>query len=117
MPLGPGTYGDGGQGLAGPALQRQGIPEGVVPSGAPDQEALSEIMAMLQGGEVGAERFLQLLSLLAGSTVPQMDPGPEQQPQPPQDPMEAMLGGMGAPQGAPMGPGGGGQPSIADLLG
>lgn len=117
MPFGPGTYGNGGQGLAGPALQRQGIPEGVVPSGAPDTNALSEIMSMLQGGEVGAEKFIQLLSLLAGSTVPQMDGQQPQQPQPPQDPMAALLGGQGAPQGAPMGPGGGRQPSITDLLG
>lgn len=114
MPFGPGTYGNGGQGLAGPALQRQGIPEGgVVPTAAPDTQALSEIMSMLQGGEVGAERFMQLLSLLAGGVVPQMDQ-PQQPPQEqlPEDPMAALFGG----QGGPARPTAGGA-SIADLLG
>ena len=130
MPFGPGTYGDGGQGLAGPALQRQGIPEVVAPTMAPGDEALSEIIQMLRGGQAGSEKFIQLLGLLAGSTLPQMDGGgmpPQQGPSEEEMMMQAMGGGGGMggpmPQGpmGPMGPEPGmmgpGGPSIEDLLG
>jgi hypothetical protein len=71
MPFGPGTYGVGG-GLAASTLGRQGIPA-PLDTGAPvEEEALSEIMMMLRGGQFGAERFLQLLNLLAQSTIPGM---------------------------------------------
>lgn len=73
--------GGGGGGLAGRSLSRQGIPQqGVVPgAGAPDDETLSEALKMLRGGQVGAEKFLQLLALLAGSTLPQMQQGGRQE--------------------------------------
>lgn len=98
MPFGPGTYaGGGGAGLAGPAASRQGIPQpGVTPAPAPDEQVLSELIQMLRGGQVGAEKFLQLLELLAGSTVPQMgQPGQPQGPQQigPQAGPAALLGG------------------------
>lgn len=89
----PARANQAGQGLSAPALARQGIPQGVVPTGAPSSEALSEIVAMLRGGQVGAERMMELLSLLAAQTVPQMQQG-------------------GPPQQAA-----GGQASIASLLG
>jgi|TARA_A100001518_G_C1220274_1_gene64256 hypothetical protein len=67
-------------------------------SASPDQQAMSEIIAMLRGGQVGAERFIQLLSLLAASTMqgagapPQQVPQQAQQQQPPPD-ITALLGG------------------------
>lgn len=109
----------GGSGLAAPALAAQGIPQpmGMGIDSAPDAAAISELMAMLKGGQVGAEKFMQLLSLLASATVPTMDPGPEQGML--MDPMmeEMMMAQGGGP--APMGPppmGGGGSPSIEQLL-
>lgn len=76
--------GQGSAGLAAPALAVQGIPQpGIMPTAPADAQALSELVQMLKGGQVGAERFLQLLSLLAGSAVPQMDQqaGGPQEPQ------------------------------------
>lgn len=101
MPFGPGTYGDrGGAGLAGPARNRQGIPqEGVVPRQPTSEEALSELVQMLRGGQVGADRMLELLSMLAGAAAPQMPAAPQQAQQ-------------GQPQQQPQGAG-----SIAALLG
>lgn len=98
-----------GQGLAGPALGRQGIPQqGVVNTQPTTDEALSEIIAMIQGGQVGGERFMEFLSLLASSMMEQN----EQQPAgPPAGPQQAPAG----PE--PYSPGLGGSPSIQDLLG
>ena len=78
MPYGPGTYGPASSGgraaaLAAPALAQQGIPETLLPQAAPTEQALSELLRMIRGGQAGAERTLELLSLLAASTVPQMD--------------------------------------------
>lgn len=114
MPQHPTPTRQGQARLSEPALAQQGIPQSVIPTDAPDEEALNEIIQMLRGGQVGAERLMQLLSLLAASTMqqPQGAPGgppggaPGPQPGPPQ--------GGGAPQ-APQG--GGGQPSIRQLLG
>lgn len=93
MPNGPGTYGPsrGGSGLAAQALSQQGIPQGVVPAGAPDPAAMSEIIQQLRAGQVGGERFLMLLSLLAGSTLPGMQAGPQQASPQGQD-IAALLG-------------------------
>lgn len=98
MPLGIGYPGDQrGAGLAGRSLSRQGIPQpGVLQQDqGPDREALNQILQMLKGGQVGAEPFLQFLSLLASSTLPQL----QQQSQPQQRQQ-----------------GGGGTPSIRQLL-
>lgn len=88
MPFGPGTYGDmGGGGPAASTLQRQGIPQalGMESQSMPGEaEALSEAMKMLRGGQVGAERFLAVLELLAGQLLPQMGGGQGGQPQAPQ---------------------------------
>lgn len=79
MPFGPGTYGNGGgAGLAGPAIAQQGIPEMVMSQGPAGMEALSEIVQMLKNGQIGAEKILELFSLLAQSTLPQMDQRPQQ---------------------------------------
>lgn len=76
--------GRGSAELAAPALAVQGIQApGIIPTAPPETQALSELVQMLKGGQVGAERFLELLSLLAGQAVPQMDsqPGGPQAPQ------------------------------------
>lgn len=79
-PTGPAT--GAGAALAAPALAGQGIPQpGVMPAGGVDPQALSELVQMLRGGQVGAERMLELLSLLAGASVPQMDQAPQGAPQ------------------------------------
>lgn len=84
MALHPQTRGGSGLGQAGAVASRQGIPqEGIMPSAPIDSEALSEIIQMLRGGQVGAERFMQFLSLLAESTLPGID-GERPQPQEPQ---------------------------------
>lgn len=73
--------GRGSAELAAPALAVQGIQApGIIPTAPPETQALSELVQMLKGGQVGAERFLELLSLLASSAAPQMDPrgGPQQ---------------------------------------
>jgi hypothetical protein len=82
MPFGPGTYGVGGGGQqAAPTAPGLGMPADMLaPDAAPDGQALSEIMLMLKGGQVGAERFLQLLNLLAQQTVPAMAPVQEEGP-------------------------------------
>ena len=102
MPPGIG-YGMGG-GPAGAPSDPTGMPQpGVMTSSlsaSPDQQAMCEIIAMLRGGQVGAERFIQLLSLLAASTMqgqgagapPQQVPQQAQQQQPPPD-ITALLGG------------------------
>lgn len=93
MPFGPGTYGPNGGGSATPVsalapAEAMGM-SAMDPSTVPSEEMLSELVRMLKGGQAGAERLLQLLSMLAQSTVPQMQQ-----------------------QGAPGGP-----PSIQGLLG
>lgn len=74
----------GGQGFIGsPAPPAQGalsVPQAVVPTSVPSDEAMSDIVQMLRGGQVGAERFLEVLGLLAGSTLPQMDAPAQQGP-------------------------------------
>ena len=100
MPQHPGSSHNpsgGGSGFsASPASPSQGllsVPQGgIVPTGAPDDEALSEIIQMIRGGQVGAERFMEVLGLLTSQTVPEL--GQAGQPQ---------------EQGAP--------PSITELLG
>jgi len=81
------AYGGGG-GLAAPALAGQGIPEPAAApaAAAPTDAALSEIVQMLRGGQVGAERFMELLSLLTQSTLPQLQQAGMQAPQPQQSP-------------------------------
>jgi hypothetical protein len=83
MPFGPGTYGPGGGGLAAPARDRQGIPQGGVVDTQPNpEEVLSEVIQMLRGGQAGAERFMELLGLLAGASLPNLNPQAQSQPQP-----------------------------------
>ena len=85
MPFGPGSVANGGGALAGPALQRQGIKEPGVdaPMATGDPRALSEAMKMLRGGQVGADRFMAVLELLAGQILPQVGQGQPSQPQAP----------------------------------
>ena len=90
MPQHPGSSHNpsgGGSGFsASPATPSQGmlsIPQGgILPSasGAPSPEALSEIVQMLRGGHVGAERFLEVLGLLAAQTAPSLAEAPSPQP-------------------------------------
>lgn len=77
MPAGIGYPGGSrGSGLAGQALARQGVPEEVMPGGmSADSEAISEVLQMLKGGQVGADRLMQLLAMLAASTTGQMQGG------------------------------------------
>ena len=77
MPPGIG-YGMRG-GPAGAPSDPTGSPQpGVFPqqslTGMPDEEALAEIVAMLRGGQVGAERFIELLALLTGSMMGSQQP-------------------------------------------
>lgn len=74
-------FAGGGGGQPTPAAQQSGIPQEVIPSGAPGEEVLSEALKMLRSGQIGAERFLELLSLLAGSVLGG-DDGNQPQPQP-----------------------------------
>lgn len=87
MPFGPGTY-SGGRGGDASTL---GIPQGVLPSQAPDDEALGDIIKMLRAGQVGSDRFLQLLSLLAAQVAPEQPQAP-QGAQGPQGPIQSVLG-------------------------
>ena len=86
MPAGIGYGMGGGFGLPP-------VPNQVMPSGAPDGQAISEIVQMLKGGQVSAERFVELLSLLSSSTLGSQE-GPAQQPAP-ADPtsIAGLLGG------------------------
>lgn len=102
MPTHYGTA--GGSGLAAPALAAQGIPQplGVGQlSTAPKGDELGELLAMLKGGQVGSDRFLELLSLLAGASLPMMD---QMQGGPQMDPVEAAMAGQGAGPAGPAGP-------------
>jgi hypothetical protein len=73
MPAGIG-YGMGGSPQRAPS-DPTGIaqPMQSVPMN-PGDEAMGEIVRMLRGGQVSAEKFVQLLSLLAGSTLGQQQP-------------------------------------------
>tara|TARA_R110002020_G_scaffold121916_3_gene277055 strand:+ start:43268 stop:43477 length:210 start_codon:yes stop_codon:yes gene_type:complete len=67
-------------------------------TGMPDEEAMAEIVAMLRGGQVGAERFIELLALLTGSMMGSQQPMMQQ-------PMQQSMQGQMDPS------------SIASLLG
>lgn len=90
MPQHPGSAhnpGGGGSGFipAGPPSQGPlSVPQGVIPTDPTGgEEILSELLKMLKGGQVGADRFMEVLGLLARQTLPNMDQGP-QGPQGPQ---------------------------------
>lgn len=95
----PGAYGPGmggrGSAQAAPASAQLGMPQGgVLPTQEPSSaDQLSEIIRMLRGGQAGAEKFMQLLSLLAGSTVPQMDQAPQTPPMQGPGDIAGLLGG------------------------
>ena len=93
MPQHPGSSHNpsgGGSGFISPSPPSQGplsVPQGgIIPGGAPSPEALSEIVQMLRGGQVGAERFLEVLELLTAQTLPQLDQQQQQAPQGPGGP-------------------------------
>lgn len=72
-----------------------GSPPSLSPVQTPNQsdQAMSEIVSMLRGGQVGAERFVELLSVLSSSLLGQQS-SPEQQSAP-ADPtsIAGLLGG------------------------
>lgn len=79
MPLGAASYMGAGAGQA--PTPDAGIPiqQAMAPTGAPDQQALNEVVMMLKSGQAGAERLMQVLAMLAQSTVPQMQQQAPQQ--------------------------------------
>lgn len=97
MPPGVGYVG-GGQGFGSAPNPLAPSP---VPQGPQEGDAMADIIAMLRGGQVGAEKFVELLAHLAASTLGQQGGGPQQQPQE-------------QPQGQEAG---GGASSITSLLG
>ena len=86
MALHPGSHNPsgGGSGFISPSSPSQGllsVPQpGIMPGGTPSPEALSEIVQMIRGGQVGAERFLEVLDLLARQTAPASLGGQQQGP-------------------------------------
>jgi len=59
-----------------------------------DEDSMSEIVKMLRGGQVGAERFVELLTILTASTLGEQQGGANQ-PAPTGDPnsISGLLGG------------------------
>jgi hypothetical protein len=92
--MGGGPGGNAGAFAQGPEIP-QSSPD-MVQSTGPDPQALSEIIQMIRGGQVGAERFMELLRLLVGSTLPGMNEGQPQQEQPQQE-QSQQSGGFGFP--------------------
>jgi hypothetical protein len=76
-------------------MNGMGAGYGLPPTPAPTQteDPMSEIISMLKGGQVGAERFVELLTMLTSNTLGPQD-GPAAQPAP-ADPssITSLLGG------------------------
>ena len=84
--------GSSGPALAANAVDQQGIPELVIPSG-PLAGIEQLLQALSEGGGIAPEQLMQLLALLSGGGGAPAGPGPAQGP-PGSSPIDAAFAGV-----------------------